>query len=96
MSVDIERELLDVKDLALENNKILKSLQRKSRISFWFAFFKWALIFLVAFGIYTFIKPIIDQLIVTYNTLTESVTAISEIKSNIPDNSLLKDLFNKR
>ena len=90
MSIDIEREISDIRNLAEENNRILKSLQRKSRITFFFVIIKWAFIVAVLLGIYSFLRPIIDQLIATYSTLTESAAAITEIKANIPN---LKGLF---
>ena len=90
MSIDIEREISDIRNLAEENNEILKSLQRKSRITFFFVILKWAFIVAVLLGIYTFLKPVIDQLITTYNTLTESAAAITEIKANMPS---IKGIF---
>lgn len=96
MSVDIEKELSELKDLSIQNNKILKSMQRKSKAAFWFSMLKWTLIIVVSYYSYVILKPTLDQLMVTYNTLIDSAGQISEIKSNIPDPSKLKDLINKQ
>ena len=56
-----ERQLLiETRDLALENAKILKSIQRATRASMAMKVIYWVIILGITFGAYYFIQPYLE------------------------------------
>jgi len=84
MSVNTDRELLEIRELVETNNKILKNLQTRARLNTIFQIVKWVVIILAALGIYTLIQPFLESIMGTYLSIQESASAISEIKESIP------------
>jgi hypothetical protein len=83
--MDTERELVEIKKLVNENNKILKNLQSRARIHTTIYIVKWIVIILAALGIYTVIQPVIESVVGTYGSLRDAAATISEVKNSIPD-----------
>jgi hypothetical protein len=94
MAIDTEKELFEIKKLVEENNKILHGMRRKSRFATFFYIIKWTVIAFIAFGVYTFVQPIINTFMASYNTVVESADQIRDIKDSMPSFDI-KNLFNK-
>ena len=95
MSIDQERELIEIKELVSENHQILKNLQRRARFGTIFHTIKWIIILVIAFGIYTFVQPILNNLIAAYDSVTTSAANIVNIKNSISGGGDWQNLFNK-
>jgi ABC-type iron transport system FetAB permease component len=80
MAIDTEKELFEIKKIVKENNEILHRLQRKSRWATFFTIVRWIIIAFIAFGVYTFVQPIVQTFITGYGTIVESANQIKEIK----------------
>ena len=94
MAIDHEKEIFEIKKQVAENNKILHSLQRKSRFTTAITLIKWVAIAFIAFGVYSFIQPVLATLTDSYNTIVEGAGQIKEIKESVPSFDL-KNLFNR-
>ncbi|HEY4479039.1 MAG TPA: hypothetical protein VI981_01620 [Candidatus Paceibacterota bacterium] len=60
--------LLKTQELALENNKILRSMQRNSRWSMFFRVIYWTALIVIAGGTYYFLQPYLEQLLKVYGS----------------------------
>lgn len=86
-----ERNLLtETARLTKENNEILKSIRRSSRIGAAFKFFYWIIIIGLSFGAYFFIQPYIDQLTKVYSGFQSDVGTIKSATNNV--SGVLKNL----
>ncbi len=94
MAIDTEKELFEIRKLVQENNKILHGIRRKSRFATFFSVIRWVIIAFIAFGVYTFVQPIVSTFTASYNTVVESADQIREIKNSMPSFDI-KNLFNK-
>lgn len=92
MAIDVEKELFEIKKTVKENNEILHRLQRKSRWATFFTFVRWTIIAFIAFGVYTFVQPVIQTFITGYNTIVESANQIKDIKEKTAEFNFF-DLF---
>ncbi|HEY9480698.1 MAG TPA: hypothetical protein VIR98_00505 [Candidatus Paceibacterota bacterium] len=54
--------LIEVRDLARENNEVLRSIRRSNRLSTFFKVLYWVLILGLSFGAYWLIQPYVDML----------------------------------
>lgn len=79
---DIEKEIADISRKVDENNRILKSLQRRNRFLTIISVIKLIIIVSISFGIYKISMPVINSLIETYKKISESAIDIKNIKEN--------------
>lgn len=84
-----ERSLLErTLKLAEENNEMLKSIRRSSRISLFMRVIYWLLIIGFSFGAYYFIQPYINMLMGLSGQVQGSVDNVEGIRDTL--NDLLK------
>lgn len=90
-------EILEIKELVIENHKILKGLQTRARIGSAINITKWIVIIAITLGVYTFIQPFFSRIIDTYGSIQESAATIKEIKEKVPDvPQNVLDIFKKQ
>lgn len=65
----MEQELAELRELAEENNRIVKKLLAHQRYSTMISVLKWGLIVGAALGTYYFLQPYIDPFINAYDSL---------------------------
>ena len=75
-----DEQLGQILELAKENNKILRSMQRSARISRWIKIFYWVLLLGSIAGTYYYFQPYIDQIIKLY----EKVSTIDPRNLKLP------------
>lgn len=80
MSEDNSSLLEKTYELAKENNKILKSIQRKERFGTIVRVIKWAFIVIFLVWSYSFIQPFLDQLQAVYSGIQDTKDAVGELK----------------
>ncbi|MEK7150466.1 MAG: hypothetical protein AAB736_02555 [Patescibacteria group bacterium] len=74
-----EKELLErTLKISEENNKILKSIRRAGRFSFFFKMFYWLLIIGIGLGSYYFIEPYLKQMTDTYLKINSTVKSFNK------------------
>ena len=77
------KELLEqVKATAEENNKILKSIRRSSRISYFFSILYWIVIISISVGAFYYVQPYIDDLTKTYSQIKDTSNKISNVSTS--------------
>ena len=80
-----ERQLLQkAVDLSEENNKILRGIRRSNRFGTAFKVLYWVAIIAISYGAYVYIQPYVDQLLKTYNSVTGTVSKVSNLGNQIP------------
>lgn len=70
MTPEEHRMLLETRELAEENAKILRSIQRTNRISAAFKVLYWVIILGLSFGAYWLIQPYVDMLKTSLGDIT--------------------------
>lgn len=78
MTEDEHRLLIEVRDLAQENNRILKSLQRSNRAALAFKIVYWIIIIGVSFGALYLFQPYVDALKGSVSTVQEDPSTAAE------------------
>ena len=77
------KELLEqVKATAEENTKILKSIRRSSRISYFFSILYWIVIISISVGAFYYVQPYIDDLTKTYSQIKDTSNKISNVSTS--------------
>ena len=96
MNPDIEKELIEIKKVVEENNKILRKIQSGNRWVIILGFVKWVVYIGIVIGVYAVLQPYINQMIGLYTGIQESADTLSEMKSKTQsiDINSLKELFN--
>ena len=96
MNPDIEKELIEIKKVVEENNKILRKIQSGNRWVIVLGFVKWVVYIGIVIGVYAVLQPYINQMIGLYAGIQESADTLSEMKSKTQsiDINSLKELFN--
>ncbi len=80
-----ERDLLTKSiRIAEENNKMLRGLRTRARLSFFLRIIYWLIIIGSVFGAYYFVKPFIDPIISGYNGLQENIQSIKDTTTKLP------------
>ena len=80
-----ERELLTQSiKLAEENNKMLRGLRLRARISSFLRIIYWLIILGITFGAYYFIEPYVNSMIKSYNDIKSNVENVKNVTTNIP------------
>lgn len=69
MTPEEHRLLVETKELAEENAKVLKSIQRQNRVSAVFRVLYWGAIIAGSVGAYYFIQPYVDAIKDAYSNL---------------------------
>lgn len=67
-------------ELAKENNKILKSIQRKERFGTIMRVIKWIVIIIFLVWSYNFIQPFLEQLQAVYAGIQDTADSVNELK----------------
>jgi len=94
MGIDQEREISEIRELVEENHQILKKLHNRVRLQLIVSIVKWVIIIAITFGIYTFIQPMLEQLLNTYLSIADSAASIADIKNSLPTTGFdLKNLL---
>lgn len=89
-----ERELLTQSiKLAEENNKMLRGLRRRARISSFLRIVYWMIILGITFGAYYFIEPYVNSMVKSYNDIKSNVENVKNVTTNIPS---LSDWMTKK
>lgn len=94
----LQAQIAHLTAMVEENRNMLKSIQRRARISILISSIKWLFILGVTFGSFFFLQPYIDSLMETYssisglpNSFSSEVTAIATSSEN-QVNSLVNTL----
>lgn len=75
--------LEEIKELATENNKILKNLQQRARIGFFVKILYWAILAGIAFGAFYFIQPYIEEGKNAYKNYKEVETKVKAFPTSL-------------
>ncbi len=62
MTPEEHRMLVEIRDMVIENNKAVKSLERTNRVGIALKAVYWLVILGASFGAYYFIQPYVDML----------------------------------
>ncbi len=84
MSTD-KSEFEELKEIVLENNRILRNLESKARLATIFGVIKWFVYIGIVIGLFAFMKPIYEQLLETYSGIKESTEIIMDGKTAAND-----------
>lgn len=98
MSTYGNEDFEELKKIVLENQKILKNLQKKARLATVFTVFKWAITIAIAIGLFTILQPIMQNIIDAYRVLMENLSSLNEAKNSVSgaiDISELLKIFSK-
>jgi hypothetical protein len=85
---DFEKELKQIKKIVLENNEILIGLRSRARYSTLFSIIRWTIYIGIAIGLFTFLRPVVDNFVDIYRDFVENLKVVSGLKesaSNISD-----------
>ncbi len=66
----LQAEVRKLTALVEENNNMLKSIQRRARMSILLSSIKWLFILGVTFGSFFFLQPYLDSLMETYSSIS--------------------------
>lgn len=69
MDNETREYLEEIKELEVENNKLLKNLHARARIGFFLKFFYWLIVFGITIGAFYFVQPYIDEGVSMYKEL---------------------------
>lgn len=89
MDEELRSLVEETKELVEENNKILHSIQRTTRLGFFVKLLYWLVVFGIAVGAFYYVKPYIEQLMKVY----ESVKQTESKLQNVTDSFNIKDIF---
>jgi hypothetical protein len=89
---DKDSELDVIKELTIENNKMLHSMQRRARIGLIWKLIYWGFIIGATIGAFYFIQPYIDSLQDAYTGVRNTQKEITDFKSGFTFNSI-KEYF---
>ncbi len=99
MDQSLEKLLRENLELAQENNKILRKMQRGARWGRFFKFLFWLVIIGASMGTYYYLQPFLNGLLETYESVVSGVGKIEQIGNSTPTlpggfdiNSILKNL----
>ena len=68
-----------------ENNEILKSIRRNTRIGTAMRIFYWIVILGLSFGAYYFIQPYLETMTGLYNNVSGNVDSVKNVTGQITD-----------
>ncbi len=91
MNEEIKSLLLEIKDLSIENNKLLKKAESRARWSVAFKFVYWTAIILAGVGSFYLIQPYIDMLSKVTGSGQGTNTSMFGIPSGFDISSLKKN-----
>lgn len=81
-----EKELLEsTYELAKSNNKILKGMRRKERVSTVFHAIKWIAIIAITIWSYVLIQPVLSQISGVYQNVQETTSAVKGLQDRAQD-----------
>jgi len=98
MSTYEDEDFQELKELVEENNKILRSLQKKARWATGFAIVRWSVVIAIAIGLFTILQPILDNLMDAYRVLMDNFTSFNGARESVSsgvDISGLVEIFNQ-
>lgn len=84
--MESETEFKDLREIVLENNKILKRMQRNARFGRFFSLLKWAIYITLIVLSVRYIQPYLEQLQTTYSNIQETAGEVNEFKANASTN----------
>jgi len=82
LNEDRDIELREIKDLTIENNRMLHAIQRRARWSMAWRIFYWIVITGIAFGSFIYLQPYLEKVTNTYNSLVTTQQKISNTTSS--------------
>lgn len=89
---NLEHEIKEIKDLTVENNKMLHSIQRRAKLAIFGRVLYWLVIIGATLGAFYFIQPYIEQLNETYKGIKETQEKASGFADNFSLDSI-KEYF---
>lgn len=78
---DLTRQIAEIKELAEENNSMLKSMRRHNRFGSFIRIIYWIIIIGAAVSSYYYLQPFIDPLINSYKSIKEAGNKINNFSS---------------
>ncbi|HYC34698.1 MAG TPA: hypothetical protein VEC13_03110 [Candidatus Paceibacterota bacterium] len=75
---DLKAKIDETYELSLENNKMLRSIQKRARWSFLGRLVYWIIILGVAVGAFYYVKPYVEDLIKVYDSIRQTESKIQE------------------
>lgn len=83
MSTYTDEDFQELKEIVIENNKILRKLKRKADVSTTFTVVRWTIIIGIAIGAFALLQPIWDSFWQTYHSIADGVATINEAKDSV-------------
>jgi len=77
MDEDLKKLISDNLELSRENNLLLKKLASYQRWQQWLGITKWIIIIGTTLGALYYLKPLVDNLLGTYDGLLETISEMS-------------------
>ena len=87
-----ESHLREIKDIVLENNKMLHSMRRTARFGMILHSVYWIIIIGASIGAFIYIQPYIDEIMKTYTNIQQTSQKASDFSQNFNLNSI-KEYF---
>ncbi|MEI8338044.1 MAG: hypothetical protein WCF92_02755 [bacterium] len=91
MDDEIENLLRETRDLAEENNKILKGIRRSNRWGAFIKVFYWIIFIALTIGAFAYIQPYLDSMLKLYNQVEGANNQITASQGTISGG--IKDYF---
>ena len=83
MSTYESEEFEELKKLVQENHKILKSLQKKARLSVAFTTIRWSIVIAISIGLFTILQPIFQNVMDAYHVMMQNFAAFNDAKNSV-------------
>jgi hypothetical protein len=65
----IKKELIEIKSLAIENQRMIKGVYKRIRFSSIFSILKWVIIIGVTLGAFYYVQPVFEAVLKTYQSV---------------------------
>ena len=79
----LQAQITKLSALVEENNAMLKSIQRRARMTILISSIKWFVILGITFGSFIFLQPYLDKAFSAYNSLSELTNPFPADTTNI-------------
>lgn len=76
---EIQTELKKITKLTEENNEMLHSVERRSRIAVLWSIFRWVFVVAIAIGAFYYIQPYLEKVMEIYQSLTGNKLDLMQI-----------------
>ena len=85
----LKKEIEELKEVTKDNNRLLRGIHARARITMIFNIIKWAIIIGVSVGAFYYIQPFLETLMKTYS----SISSLSGVGGSMSEQKGLLELL---